>query len=93
MGRFHGPSAKRHRVWSNDKLLLQRLSVRAGSLKMADREGLTSLTHRYVDRNGVPRCVGLKKKLKESQPISQDPISKLFVALRPLHLPAQVLHL
>ena len=67
MAKFGGLSAKPHILWSNDAMLLQEISIRAGTLRQADRVGLDTLTTRYTDAAGQHRCTGVKKKLKASQ--------------------------
>ena len=70
MGCFGGPTAKPHRLWCNDKALLESLLRKGGYMS---RELLatfsTSLVTKYTDRNGVKRYSGKPKELKNSQPL------------------------
>lgn len=70
MGAFDGPTPKRHRLWSNSRKLLEGVWEVGGQMT---REAMRSLpggplVKKYLDKNGVKRCVGLKDKLKSSQP-------------------------
>lgn len=68
MGRFGGPSPKRHEVLSSEKKYIDLLILRAGFMSREDQRLCTSRTTRaYVDSMGVKRHVGKKKELKESQ--------------------------
>lgn len=69
MGAFNGPTAKRHRLWSNNSKLLGGIWKAGGHMS---REALSALpggplVRKYTDKNGVARTVGLKDKLKASQ--------------------------
>ena len=68
MGRFQGPTAKCHRIWSNCLPLVQSIMNKAGYLCMEERRSFTkTLVKTYVDSNGVRRCTGIKDDLKASQ--------------------------
>lgn len=69
MGKFGGPTAKRHRLWSNDQPLLLAISNAAGSMTKQEMDQLPGgpLVQKYRDRHGVLRCTGIKEKLKASQ--------------------------
>ena len=72
MGKFNKSSPKRHLVWSNDQPLLHDLYARAGTMtkqEMASKPD--KLVKTYTDKCGVKRCVGDKKKLKESQKLGR----------------------
>ena len=73
MGRFGGASPKRHRLWSNDRSLIQDICDRAGYMSRADQASCTARTTRkYTDKNGVKRCVGIKDALRESQQLANS---------------------
>ena len=68
MGRFGGPSPKRHNFIGNDKYMLDCLQIRAGYMsREAQRLCPTRTAVAYVDKNGVNRRVGKKNVLKDSQ--------------------------
>ena len=74
MGKFNGPTPKRHRLWSNDSVLLNLIASRAGYMSREEQAACTVRTARtYHDKRGVKRRVGIKPALKESQilPIQQ----------------------
>ena len=73
MGAFQGPTAKRHRLWSNSSKLLGGIWQVGGYMS---KEAMRALpggpsVRKYTDRNGVARTVGLKDKLKASQLLEQ----------------------
>lgn len=68
MGRFNGPTPKRHRLWSNDQQLLGHIADRAGYMSRSEQSACTLKTAKvYVDRWGVKRRVGIKQNLRDSQ--------------------------
>lgn len=69
MGKFGGPTAKRHRLWSNDAGLLEEIHQRAGHLSKEERLALQGepLAKMYVDSKGFKRYAGIPDKLKASQ--------------------------
>lgn len=68
MGKFNGPTPKRHRLWSNDPKLLGYIADRAGYMSSAEQSACTVKTARvYLDRFGVKRRVGIKDALRSSQ--------------------------
>ena len=68
MGLFNGPSAKRHRIWSNDKALIEEIVSYAGYMPRAELSKFkTSLVTKTIDKNGKARYTGNKKELKASQ--------------------------
>lgn len=69
MGKFGGPTAKRHRIWSNDQNLLYAIHDEAGSMTKKEMAMLPGgpLVTKYQDRHGLQRCTGIKDKLKASQ--------------------------
>lgn len=69
MARFGSPTSKRHRMWSNDRMLLDKLVDRAGHMTR-DQKPKETLAKTYVDRQGVKRMVGKKTLLKQSQPLA-----------------------
>lgn len=68
MGKFGGPSPKRHVAWSNDEAFVQELLARGGFMSITERNalGTTKLVKRG-HKNGVPTFTGCKKLLKNSQ--------------------------
>lgn len=71
MGLFCSESPKPHIIYSNDEIITQRISERAGYMSREDQSRLPTRTSKtYKDRFGVKRCVGLKKEMRESQHLS-----------------------
>ena len=72
MMNFGGPTAKRHLIFCNDRVIVQAMQSLAGHLPKAKREAQTqhSLVVKTVDRNGIRRQTGVKKVLKQSQCIT-----------------------
>ena len=67
MGKFSAATPKRHRVWSNDPLFLTKIVSRAGYMSKEEQQScVVKTTRKYVDKNGVKRCVGNKDVLKNS---------------------------
>ena len=69
MAAFGGGTPKRHRLWSNSKTFLEGIFLQGGSLP---RETLKAckglpLVKKYIDKQGVRRCTGIKDRLKASQ--------------------------
>ena len=68
MGRFNGPSPKRHRLWSNDLSILEAIHFKAGHMLRSEMQKCNKqLVEIYTDVLGVKRRVGKKKELKDSQ--------------------------
>lgn len=69
MGKFGGPTAKRHRLWSNDQRLLHSIPDAAGTMTKAEMQSLPGgpLVKKYKDKAGMNRQVGIRDKLKASQ--------------------------
>lgn len=68
MGKFNGPTPKRHRLWSNDENFLKLVAEKAGYMSRQEQSLCSTKTARsYLDRWGVKRHVGDKKALQESQ--------------------------
>ena len=69
MGAYGGPTAKRHKIWSNCAKLLSGIWEHGGSLSREQLSALPGghLVKKYTDRLGVKRMVGIKNKLKSSQ--------------------------
>ena len=68
MGKFGGPTPKRHRIWGNDRDLLQAVASEAGYMSREEQARCPLKTARhYVDRHGIKRCTGNKVVLKNSQ--------------------------
>ena len=73
-GKFGGLSPKRHLCWSNDEGFVAELLGRGGYLSATDWAKLsTRLTKKNgkLGPNGVPSFTGVKKLLKQSQPLVQ----------------------
>ena len=84
MGIFAGLSPKPHQMFSNDMEMIVALCKEAGYLPRAQALLCPVRTTRtYRDKNGVKRCVGKKKELRESQ--SPEYVFNIFVALSPFH--------
>ena len=68
MGKFAGPSPKRHRLWSSSKPLVDGILEKAGYMSKSEMAAFdTKLVDTYTDVLGVKRRVGKKRELKESQ--------------------------
>ena len=66
MGKFGGPSPKRHVAWSNDEGFVQELLARGAYMSITERNalGATKLVKRG-HKNGVPTFTGCKKDSEE----------------------------
>ena len=69
MGAFSGPTAKRHRLWSNNAALLNAIWEIGGNLSREAMRGLPGgpLVKKYKDSQGKARCTGIRDKLRASQ--------------------------
>ena len=69
MGAFEGPSAKRHRLWSNDRSFLMEIVAHGGYLPKEIMKNLPGkpLVKRYIDKQGKKRHVGIPETLRKSQ--------------------------
>ncbi|CAE7840892.1 unnamed protein product [Symbiodinium sp. CCMP2592] len=68
MGKFNGPTPKRHRIWSNCFDLVDGIQKRAGHMLKSEMKRLTKrLVHRYDDKLGTRRFTGKRKELRDSQ--------------------------
>ena len=80
MGKYNGATPKPHKIWSNDKSLLDAIHQEAGHLsheeRMAFRATGESLVKKYIDSNGRTRCSGIPSKLKASQCLG---INELYI--------------
>eukprot|EP00435_Cladocopium_sp_Y103_P009622 s674_g2.t1 len=84
MGHFTGLSPKPHQIFSNDMEMIAALCKEAGYLSRAQAELCPVRTTRtYRDKEGVKRCVGKKKELRESQ--SPEYVFNSLVALPSFH--------
>ena len=80
MGKFSGPTPKRHKLFSNDEQLLNEIATRAGFMSRVEQAACTVKTAtKYVDRAGVKRHVGNKHTLKESQNLTEVQFQTFFV--------------
>ena len=71
MGKFGGPTPKRHRIWGNDPSQLQEIALRAGYMSRAEQSASEVKTARqYIDANGKKRMVGNKSVLLSSQTLA-----------------------
>ena len=66
---FNGPTAKRHRLWSNDKKLLDEIVARGGTMTRSAMQLLPGkpLVKKYIDKSGKKRHVGIPDRLRSSQ--------------------------
>ena len=68
MGRFDGPTPKRHTGWSNDEQFMTQLMGRGGFLSAADRMKFNlRLAKKGQNKSGMPTFTGQKQLLKQSQ--------------------------
>lgn len=68
MGQFNGASPKPHILYSNDRVMIDRICERAGYMSRAMQSQCPTRTSRtYYDKLGVKRCVGKKKEMRDSQ--------------------------
>ena len=70
MGKFNGKSPKPHIVFSNDREMIVKLCTRAGQMTKSEFAKCPVRTAKtYLDKRGVKRSVGLKKEMRDSQPL------------------------
>ncbi len=83
MGAMGGPTPKRHRLWSNDRALLDGIVDAAGYLSAAARAALPgdSLVRIYYDHKGNRRHAGIPGRLRNSQP----PGCYIYIYIVPLY--------
>ena len=68
MGKFKGPSPKRHLGWSNDEEFMQQLMTRGGYLSVVERQALgESRLCKRGNKAGKASFTGCKQLLKQSQ--------------------------
>ena len=68
MGKFGGPSPKRHMGFSNDEEFMQQLMDRGGFMSLAERQALgESKLTKKGSKFGCRTFTGCKKMLKQSQ--------------------------
>ena len=69
MGAFDGVTPKRHKLWSNDRSLLQQVVDKGGSMTKLAMQSLPgkALVKKYIDKRGQRRHVGIPDRLKKSQ--------------------------
>ena len=81
MGKYNGPTPKRHKLWSNDEGLLNEILAEAGQMTRQEMSRCRgdALVKKYTDKHGVQRYQGVKKNLKESQSLDS------FLILQLLH--------
>ena len=70
-GRFGAASPKRHLCWSNDEGFVNELLARGGYLSATDRAKIATRLSKKTMKHGVPAFTGVKKLLKQSQPLVQ----------------------
>jgi hypothetical protein len=74
MGKFNGPTPKRHRLFSNDRDFLQPIADAAGYMSRVEQSQCKVKTARsYHDKQGVRRHVGNKETLRDSQKLCFNP--------------------
>ena len=70
MGHFNGPTPKRHRLWSNCKDLIDKITEKAGFMSREEMGQFVQKTAvQFVDVHGVKRHTGNPKVLQKSQPL------------------------
>ena len=69
MGKFGGPTPKRHILWSNDQGLLDGVLEHGGRMTRAEMQACQGppLVKKHVDKLGIQRRTGIKQNLKNSQ--------------------------
>ncbi len=68
MGKFGAPTPKRHRLWGNDRTILEELSLKAGHMAREEQAACVGkTTKQYLDGTGKKRMVGIKPALTASQ--------------------------
>ena len=74
MGKFGGPTPKRHMGWSNDEQFMQDLMARGGYMSVAERKdiGTAQLVRRGKNRGGMPTFTGAKQLKKSQSLVSTD---------------------
>ena len=78
MGKFNAETPKRHKLWSNDRALLEGVVQKAGYMPREEQNKCPGqTTKKYVDRKGVKRHVGIKDALRNSQLL--DWASDMFI--------------
>ena len=72
MGAFQGKTPKRHRLWSNDKGLLDQIFNIGGYMSRESMQSLpgSALVRKYIDKQGQKQRVGIPSRLKQSQFLS-----------------------
>lgn len=71
MANFKGPSPKPRIMFSNDKEFVQALCTIAGYLPRFEAQSCpVKTTKKYIDKQGVKRCTGVKKALRDSQSLA-----------------------
>lgn len=79
MGKFNGPTPKRHRLFSNDRDFLQPIADAAGYMSRVEQSQCKVKTARsYHDKQGVRRHVGNKETLRDSQKLCFNPTICFF---------------
>ena len=81
MGKFNGPSPKRHLAWSNDCGFVQELVARGGYLSMVERQALLTRLAKRGTKNGKATFQGVKKTMKKSQPLCCSACVYIYVSL------------
>lgn len=68
MGKFGAQTPKRHRLWGNDRTMLEDLSLKAGYMAREEQAACVGQTAKqYCDSSGRKRMVGIKPALTASQ--------------------------
>ena len=61
MGKFGGPSPKRHLLWSNDEMFVRQVMARGGYLSNAERDLLRTRLAKKRTQHGKSTFQGVKK--------------------------------
>ena len=69
MKKYGVASCKPSLIWSNSWMIKE---LDLGPLTDSEKANSIPLAHSYRDRNGVKRCTGKKRTLKESQTLVQS---------------------
>ena len=74
MGKFNGPTPKRHKLWSNDAGLVNGVLEEAGYMSKEEMKRCrgSPLVKKYIDKKGVKRCIGIKANLRSSQNLARN---------------------
>ena len=80
MGKYNGPTPKRHKIWSNDEGMVNAILAEAGYMSRSEQKACKGqpTVRRYIDKNGKPRRTGVASALKSSQTLDCSKVYSLF---------------